>query len=365
MSNSGLSKTSSADAEGFARGEAVLGIYVKRLSDTVRDGDTIRTVVLSTAIGADGKSSALTAPNPVEQAELIRRTHELAGIQAFSKTAMVECHGTGTAVGDPLDAESVARVFGDCGGIHIGSVKTNIGHVEGAAGLAGLIKMVLTLENGIIPPNLNITTPNPKIPWDECQLKLPLKPTPWSRGKDRVVGVSSFGIGGSKSHTLLASADYVVVKNIKDYSLPYHTDSSAPALLLFSAKYPKALEKMVRDHPVYHMGANDSLKDMAYTVAMKRETLRHRAFCVANGIDDWAPVYSARQGTYDPSKLTFAFSGQGAQWAQMGKTLIKNVSSFRESIEKMNKVLQSLNDAPKWKLQGKLFSVQLVVTTFT
>jgi acyl transferase domain-containing protein len=360
LSNSGICKAFSADADGFARGEGVLAIYVKKLSDAVRDGDAIRSVVLSTAIGADGKSSTLTAPNPVAQAELIRRTHELAGITDLSKTAMVECHGTGTAVGDPLEAESVASVFGDCGGVYIGSVKTNIGHVEGAAGLAGLLKMVLALENGTIPPNLNFTTPNPKIPWERGQLRVAVEPTPWPKGKDRVVGVSSFGIGGSNAHVLLASADYVGVegKSGKD-SLTYNSGPQSPKLLLFSAKHPKALERMVRDHQVYDMGNASRLRDMAYTLATKRETLSHRVFCVANGIDDWIPFKSTRHGSYDPGKLVFVFSGQGAQWAQMGKALMQGVPSFRETIEKMDKVLQSLSDGPKWTLKGR--SCQLIM----
>lgn len=355
LSPSGKVKTFSADADGFARGEAVLAVYVKRLSDAVRDGDTVRSVVLSTAIGADGKSSTLTAPNPVEQAELIRRTHQLAGDAEFSKTAMIECHGTGTAVGDPLEAASVASVFGEHGGVYIGSVKSNIGHTEGAAGLAGVVKMVLALENGILPPNLNFSTPNPKIPWEECQLKIPLEATSWPEGKDRVVGVSSYGIGGSNASALLASADHVLVGNgsSKTNGSVEGTGSSAPKLVVFSAKHPKALERMVQNHEAYQMGNIDCLGDMAYTLAMKRETLSHRAFCIANGIDDWTPFYSNRNGSYDPGKMAFVFSGQGAQWPAMGKALIKGVPLFRDSIEEMEMALQRLSDPPNWKLKGK------------
>jgi acyl transferase domain-containing protein len=357
LSNSGICKAFSADADGFARGEGVLAIFVKKLSDAIRDGDAIRSVVLSTAIGADGKSSTLTAPNPVAQASLIRRTHELAGITDFSKTAMVECHGTGTAVGDPLEAESVASVFGSCGGVYIGSVKTNIGHVEGAAGLAGLLKMVLALEHGIIPPNLNFTKPNPKIPWEKCQLKVAVEPTPWPKGRDRVVGVSSFGIGGSNAHVLLASADHLGAEGKRGTGYPTHdADPQAPKLLLFSAKHPEALERMVRDHQFYYMGNTSRLSDMAYTLAMKRETLSYCAFCIADGVDDWKPFNSTRHGSYDHGMLVFVFSGQGAQWAQMGKALIESIPSFRGSMEEMDKVLQSLRDRPKWTLRGPYYS---------
>jgi len=357
LSPSGKVKTFSADADGFARGEAVLAVYVKSLSDAVRDGDTIRSVVLSTAIGADGKSSTMTAPNPVEQAELIRRTHELAGNAEFSKTAMMECHGTGTAVGDPLEAASVASVFGDHGGVYIGSVKTNIGHTEGAAGLAGVVKMVLALENETLPPNLNFIKPNPKIPWEQAQLKVPLAATPWPKGKDKVVGVSSYGIGGSNASALIASASHVLGNyDHSEKEGTIDTQASAPShtkLFVFSAKHPKSLERMVQNHQAYQMGNSDCLSDMAYTLAMKRETLSHRAFVVVNGIDDWILFYSSRNTLDAPGKLVFVFSGQGAQWAGMGKALIKGVPSFRKSIEDMDSVLQQLDDPPKWKLKGK------------
>ncbi|KAI8308564.1 Highly reducing polyketide synthase FUM1 [Colletotrichum sp. SAR11_240] len=189
LSPSGTCKTFDAEADGFVRGEAVVAVYVKRLSDAVRDGDPICSVVLSTASNSSGKSSTMTAPNPDAQEELIRRAHEVAGIKDYSRTAMMECHGTGTPVGDPLECEAVGRVFGDHGGIYIGSVKTNIGHVEGAAGLASVLKMTLALQNDMIPPNANFKSPNPKIPFDRYQLKVPTQAIPWPQGKDRLVGV--------------------------------------------------------------------------------------------------------------------------------------------------------------------------------
>lgn len=363
LSPSGLVKTFSADADGFARGEAVLAVYVKKLSDAVRDGDTIRSVVLSTAIGADGKSSTMTAPNPVEQAELIRRTHVLAGNAEFSKTAMIECHGTGTAVGDPLEAASVASVFGQHGGIWIGSVKSNIGHTGGAAGLAGVVKMTLALENGILPPNLNFSKPNPKIPWEEAQLQVPLKATPWPEGKDKVVGVSSYGIGGSNASALLASAEHVLAaaktphhhaNGAADTEVATNTFSTpAPRLVVFSANHPASLERMIQNHQSYSLAHGDRLADMAYTLAIKRDVLSHRAFCVANGIDDWVPFYATRNGHYEPGKLVFVFSGQGAQWATMGKALIKGVKTFRDTIAGMDAVLKQLSDGPEWELNGK------------
>ncbi|KAJ0272469.1 putative PKS/NRPS-like protein biosynthetic cluster [Colletotrichum noveboracense] len=236
LSPSGTCKTFDAEADGFVRGEAVVAVYVKKLSDAVRDGDPICSVVLSTA---SNSSDA--------QEDLIRRAHEVAGIKDYSRTAMMECHGTGTPVGDPLECEAVGRVFGDHGGIYIGSVKTNIGHVEGAAGLASVLKMTLALQNDMIPPNANFKSPNPKIPFDRYQLKVPTQAIPWPQGKDRVVGVGSYGVGGSNAYALLASVDHVGIKDDRKRTKttkPLPIGLECPKLLLFSAKHPQALEKM-------------------------------------------------------------------------------------------------------------------------
>jgi len=357
LSPTGTCRTFSADADGFVRGEAVTAVYVKRLKDAVTDGDLIRSVVLSTASNSSGKSSTMTAPNTVAQEALIRRAHEVAGISDLSRTAMMECHGTGTLVGDPIEAQAVANVWGDLGGIYIGSVKTNIGHVEGAAGLASILKMTLALENDTIPPNINFSSPNPKIPFEKCNLKVPTDPKPWPKGKDRVVGVGSYGVGGSNAYALLASADHLKAFRVNGQSKTF-TDSSeneTPKLLLFSAKHPKALDRMVQSYKAYYSTNLDRLGDIAYSLAMKREKLSHRVCAVVNGIDDWSIFDSSRHGSFEPSKLVFVFNGQGAQWAQMGRALIKNVPSFRKSIEDMDRVLHGLSDAPKWKLEGKLF----------
>ncbi|GKT93069.1 polyketide synthase [Colletotrichum tofieldiae] len=161
LSPSGSCKSFDADADGFARGEGISAIYIKKLSDAMRDGDPIRAVIRSTCIAGNGRTPGLTTPNPEIHERLMRRGHKLAGITDLSKTAMVECHGTGTFVGDPLEVGAVANIWGE-NGIYIGSVKPNIGHGEGASGLSSVIKMVLALENSTIPPNINFKTPNPR-----------------------------------------------------------------------------------------------------------------------------------------------------------------------------------------------------------
>ena len=173
----GSCKSFDANADGYARGEAVNAVYLKRLSDAIRDGDPIRGVIRGSAVNSDGKTPGLSYPNPESHEAVIRRAYEVAGIKDFSQTAMVECHGTGTTVGDPLETEAIAKVFGKDGviigsvGVHLImlysdtltlQVKPNVGHAEGASGLNSLMKMTLAMEKKTIPPNIRFNTPNPK-----------------------------------------------------------------------------------------------------------------------------------------------------------------------------------------------------------
>lgn len=160
LSPTGSCKTFDANADGYARGEGVSAIYVKRLSDAVRDGDTIRAVIRSTAANSDGKTPGMTMPNTYGHEAVIRKAYESAGIIDFSQTAMIECHGTGTKVGDPIETKAVGRIFG-ADGVYIGSVKPNLGHSEGNSGLSSVLKMVMALEKKTIPPQINFNTPNP------------------------------------------------------------------------------------------------------------------------------------------------------------------------------------------------------------
>ena len=164
LSPTGSCKTFDAAADGFARGEAVNAILVKPLDKALRDGDPVRAVIRATAVNSDGRTTNMGCPNSESQEAMIRRAYESAGIDDFSHTPFIECHGTGTPVGDPLEVAAVASVFGGVGGAgaFIGSVKPNVGHGEGASGITSIIKAVLSLERWTIPPNINFSTPNPK-----------------------------------------------------------------------------------------------------------------------------------------------------------------------------------------------------------
>ncbi|EFQ31018.1 beta-ketoacyl synthase domain-containing protein [Colletotrichum graminicola M1.001] len=367
LSPSGSCKSFDADADGFARGEGVSAIYIKRLSDAVRDGDPIRSVIRSTCTAGNGRTLGLTTPNPEIHERLMRRGHRLAGVTDLSKTAMVECHGTGTPVGDPLEVSAVANIWGE-NGIYIGSVKPNIGHGEGAAGLSSVIKMVLALENSTIPPNINFKTPNPRIPWETARLKVPTEPLPWPTDRCERVSVNGFGIGGSNAHVsvdvrvcLTALILYQVllesttcfglpsirILNKSNPETPYHR------LLAFSAKHPDSVKSLTNKVENYLNQSSGSLNNVAYSLAARREIHTYRAFCVTDGSSalQISPVIKRKCSTPD---VVWVFTGQGAQWAQMGKELIEQEPLFGERIDSLDKILAGLSEPPSWTIKGLL-----------
>ncbi|KDN70949.1 putative beta-ketoacyl synthase domain-containing protein [Colletotrichum sublineola] len=355
LSSSGFCKSFDADADGFVRGEGVSAIYIKKLSDAVRDGDPIRSIIRSTCTAGNGRTLGLTTPNPEVHERLMRRGHKLAGITDLSKTAMVECHGTGTPVGDPLEVSAVANIWGESG-IYIGSVKPNIGHGEGASGLSSVIKMVLALENSTIPPNINFKTPNPRIPWESAKLKVPTEPLPWPTDKCERVSINSFGIGGSNAHVLLESAACFGLPSTKTFSQSnpkavYHR------LLAFSAKNPHSVQRLTSEVENYLRQSPGSLNNVAYSLAARREIHTHRAFCVTdgNGALQISPITNRRCSL---TNVVWVFTGQGAQWAQMGKELIEQEPLFGERIDALDKILAGLSQPPSWTIKELLVAPQ-------
>jgi acyl transferase domain-containing protein len=196
LSPRGRCHSFSADADGYVRGEGGGFLLLKRLSAAEADGDKILAVLRGSAVGHDGPSNGLTAPNGLSQQQVIRDALQDAGWEAGS-VAYVEAHGTGTPLGDPIELNALRAVFP--GPLGVGSVKTNLGHLEAAAGMAGLIKVVLALQNGALPPHLNFKKPNPAIPWEH--LRVPTRLEPWPG--PRRAGVSAFGFGGTNSHVVI------------------------------------------------------------------------------------------------------------------------------------------------------------------
>jgi acyl transferase domain-containing protein len=260
MSPTGRCRTFDADADGYVRGEGCGVVTLKRLSDATRDGDSILAVIRSSAVNHDGRSNGLTAPNGMAQREVIRRALDFAGIDPLS-IGYVEAHGTGTALGDPIEVEALASVL--CANrsagnpLVIGSVKTNVGHLEAAAGMSGLIKLILMMQREEIPPHLNFSKPSPHIPWKELPLEVPVQGRRWARSEyPRRAGLSSFGFAGTNAHIIVEEAP----------SAPAASDEPSGAqILAISAKDHSALKDLTKSFADFLSDSQDSLADIAFT----------------------------------------------------------------------------------------------------
>ncbi|KAI1613463.1 KR domain-containing protein [Exophiala viscosa] len=313
LSPDGSCKSFDAEANGYARAEAINAVYVKPLEDALRDGNPIRAVIRGTSSNSDGKTIGISQPSAASHEDMMRKAYSLAGIETLSDTAYIECHGTGTAIGDPIETSAVANVFGEQG-VYIGSVKPNVGHSEGASGLTSLIKAVLSLENRTIPPNIKFNKPNPRIAFGARKIGVPVDPVRWPEDRCERAGVNSFGIGGANAHVVLES------KNFYLGSAPLVSKAAPqPRILVYSANTPDSLRRQV-ERP-------ECLHDLSYTLGARREHLVHRAYSVA-GVS--AEPNSA-------PKL-------GAQWPQ----------TRRELFHTTEKYLSTLPDAPSWRISDEL-----------
>ena len=278
LSAEGRCKTFDASADGFVRSEGCGVVVLKRLRDALVDNDNILAVIRGSAINHDGRSNGLTVPNGPAQTELIKETLVRAGVSA-AEVDYVEAHGTGTALGDPIELRALAGVFASrpfAQPLLLGSVKTNLGHMEAAAGIASLIKVVLALSHGEIPPHLHLRQLTPHVPWEEWPLQVPTSLTPWpSHGSGRrLAGVSSFGISGTNAHLVLESfpAPVVVASPTPGAHLLPLSAKTEPALRELAARFAQHLEA----HP------EQSLAAICYTSAVGRSHYRHRLAVVGH-----------------------------------------------------------------------------------
>ncbi|KAJ5762471.1 polyketide synthase [Penicillium nucicola] len=347
LSPSGICKTFDAEADGYGRGEAVNAIYLKRLDDALRSNDPIRAVIRSTSVNCDGKTSNITNPSTQAQAKLIRAAYKRAGIEDPSLTAFVECHGTGTVAGDAAECSAIENVVGARGTV-IGAVKPNFGHSEGASGITSVIKAVLSLEHGTIPPNAHFKTPNPSLA--QGRLTVPCEPMDWPADRQKRVGVNGFGIGGTNAHIILDSADEHCPKT------PVQTTprSNGPFVLVLSAKDATSLQARIKQMVDYVQMNPHVLPDLAFTLSTRRRHLPHRAFVLYNeGEQLQSSDFVTAQSTLSP-RLSFAFTGQGGQWIGMGKSLMETYESFRADIEGLGLALRSIESPPAWSLEEEL-----------
>ncbi|KAI0132735.1 KR domain-containing protein [Xylariales sp. AK1849] len=364
-------------ADGYGRAEAVGAVYLKRLSDAVRDGDPIRGVIRSSATNSNGKVPAvgITYPNRDGQANVIAHAYERGGDLDPRLTGYFETHGTGTAIGDPIEVEAVSiamnknRQPGD-EPLWIGAVKTNIGHSEAASGLSALIKGILTVERGVIPPTRGVVKPNPKIKWDEWQVAVVNDPVPFPAHLPvRRVSINSFGYGGTNAHVIVEAADSLLKKQQKYKYIDPHAgkrhktaprraaDRKRPFLLPFSAHDKPTLQRNIAAHG--KVAANYDLIDLSYTLANRRIILTSKGFAVVSHktledvFSDAAVNFSFADKKKTPT-LAFVFTGQGAQWARMGADLMANSPRFLRSIRVLDLALEELHDGPGWSIEDVL-----------
>ena len=337
LSPDGHCRAFDAKAQGTVAGRGVGIVVLKRLEDAIADGDCIHAVIKSSAINNDGALKVgYTAPSVDGQAEVIAEALALAGVESET-ISYIEAHGTGTALGDPIEIAALKKVFGAstqkknfCA---IGSVKTNIGHLGAAAGVTGLIKTVLALKHQLLPASLHFEEPNPKIDFANSPFYVNAERSEWKKGKTpRRAGVSSFGIGGTNAHVVLEEAPTVEASG---KSRPWQ-------LLVLSAKTSSALDTAttnllnhLKQHP------NVKLADVAYTLQIGREEFSERRMLVCRDFDDAVNTLE----TLDPKRIftqfqetrerpvAFMFSGQGTQYANMGSELYQVEPTFRSSVD--------------------------------
>ncbi|RAH71709.1 uncharacterized protein BO66DRAFT_400146 [Aspergillus aculeatinus CBS 121060] len=356
--------TFDASADGYGRGEAVGALFIKKLSKAIEDGDPIRAVIRGTAVNSNGKTPGITLPSAIGQEAVIRKAYAKAGLHDFSQTGYVECHGTGTPVGDPIEVEAVSRVFGagriEAPPLYIGSIKPNLGHGEAASGISSIIKTTIVLEKGHIPPTIGLKKLNPKSKEKEWGIQVVTKeqrfPIKSVGGKHfRRAGVNSFGYGGANSHAILESPQtYVTTSDEISLTLSL---SRSKFLIPLSASNPSAIEAQAAALATSPDIFN--LVDLAHTLGTRRSRLSDRGFALVGQTtqkDDLQPerFRTTAMGTFSVLPIGFVFTGQGAQWPQMGKELLNEFPSFRSTIQDLDAVLQALPEAPSWTLEAVL-----------
>jgi acyl transferase domain-containing protein/acyl carrier protein len=353
MAPDGRCKAFDARADGFVRGEGCGIVVLKRLSDAIADGDHVLALIRGSAVNQDGRSSVLTAPNGRAQRAVITAALQNAQVSP-ADISFVEAHGTGTALGDPIEVEALAEVLGhahpDRPHCALGSVKTNIGHLEAAAGIAGLIKVVLCMQHGLIPPHLHFTQLNPHISLDETRFTIPTELMPWVAGDRRhFAGVSSFGFGGTNAHVVLEEAPILPES--------HYADDGRSQLLVLSAQQPGALAEYARAMrtTLARDGSGATIGDAAWTAACHRTHFDERLAIVGHSRDEMAErielylngeqrpgLIAGRREPGPLPKLVFVFSGQGPQWWAMGRELLAQEPAFRSEIERCDALLQPL-----------------------
>ncbi|MFE0272878.1 SDR family NAD(P)-dependent oxidoreductase [Streptomyces sp. NPDC058992] len=353
LSATGRCHTFDAAADGFVRGEGCGVVVLKRLADARRDEDRILAVIRGSAVNQDGNSDGLAAPSADAQAALFRRTLERAGVDPRD-LGMIETHGTGTPVGDPIEFSSLSRVYGaGHGRCALGSVKTNVGHLEPASGIVGLIKAVLCLRHGVVPPNLHFTRWNPAVSAEGTRFFVPTALANWPVGGSRLAAVSSFGYSGTNAHVVLEEAPAAGPRRSR---APRRPGAPAPDVFLVPAGSPGVLPSAAQRLAdwVEQAAGDVPLGDIAHTLALRRSAGRGRLGVVASSHESL--VRSLRNfaaGRAQPHVVTgtaparvsrrpvWVFSGHGSQWSGMGRGLLEREPAFAAALAEADALISA------------------------
>ncbi len=377
MAPDGRCKAFDASADGYVRGEGCGVIVLKRLRDAVAQGDRILAIVRGSAVNHDGRSNGLSAPNGPVQEAVLRAALQDAGL-APQDIQYIEAHGTGTRLGDPIEIEALMAVLCSdrpaASPLILSSVKTNIGHLESAAGIAGLIKIILMLRNKQIPPHLHLHNLNPLLAVEQSPIVIPTELRDWPSDGPRRAGVSSFGFGGTNAHVILEEAPQGT-EEIRDQSMLERPRQ----LLSLSARSEEALTQLADSYADFLQAQPDSsLSDLAFTANTGRTHFAHRAAIVADSpataiaklravSADPLPA-GVRQGVVEHQReprVAFLFTGQGAQYAGMAHELYASQPTFRAALDRCAEILDRILDRPLKSLLDPAAGTLLDQTGYT
>ncbi|KAI0014964.1 putative polyketide synthase [Xylariomycetidae sp. FL0641] len=371
FSKEGKSYSFDDRAEGYGRGDGIATVVLKPLDAAMRDGDPIRAVIRNTAVNQDGKTTTITSPSKDAQVDLMRACYREAGLDPID-TSYVEAHGTGTQTGDVIEANAVGTVFGEKrqseNPVVIGSVKTNIGHTEAVSGMAAIIKVVKLLEEGMIPPQINYKTPNPKIALHELKLKIPTELQSWPVAGLKRASVNNFGYGGANAHAILEHPGHLLPNfNEPETAKDASTPPQRPRVLVWSAKDKSTVEAMrtrLHEYLAESKTKNPTklLDNLSYTLAERRSRFPWSMACSADSVEHLVSLLDESKPETQPSlvprraptklRLGFVFTGQGAQWYAMGRELIEAYPAFRGTLLRAEKCLYELGAT--WSLLEEL-----------
>lgn len=404
LSPQGRSHMWDAGADGYGRGDGVAAVVLKKLSAAIADGDHIECVIRETGVNQDGRTNGITVPSADSQVALIQDTYWRAGLDLSSASGrphFFEAHGTGTLAGDPLEAEAIHRAIGRRLGpgapapLYVGSIKSVIGHTEGTAGLAGLLKASLAVQNAVVPPNLLFRKLNPAIEPFYGALEVPVKPTPWpvTGGQPRRVSVNSFGFGGTNAHAIVESyhppaSGAADAGRLRSTGRRHGTDaedggsgarSCRAVPYTFSAGSKGSLKRLLKEVAEFlerrrgPEGDVVDMHDLAFTLNARRTIFPFRisfagrdaadvASKIRTAVDspewdtDMGGVRRAPQSGGKPGRIVGIFTGQGAQWAGMGRELVEDVPLARSRLLELERALETLpvSDRPSWSLTAEL-----------